>query len=602
MFLAMGTLLALAAAPAAADPFSRSNPAEVAVTHLELDLRVGLDPRELAGRVALRLARSAPGRTQALVLDTRDLQIEAVSGAGPGGRAAPLAFSLGPADPVLGAALSITLPPGVETVLVDYRAGRKAQALQWLDGRQTRSGQPFLYTQSGTIHARSWIPLQDSPAVRFTWEASVQAPPGLVPVMSATLVSRRGSAARFRMAHPVPAYLIALAVGDLAFRAWDDRAGLFAERPVVAEAHRELVDVPRMLEVAEKLFGPYRWDRYDLLVMPPAFPYAGVENAQLTFVTPTLLVGDRSLVSTVAHELAHAWAGNLVTQATWNDVWLNEGLTVYLERRIMEALQGSERARAEAVLGRHQLLEELATLAPEDQRLRVDFTGRDPDGVLSSVPYEKGYLFFLQLERRFGRARLDAFLRRLFQDLAFRSLTTAQLLARLQASLPAPVEAWIEAPGLPADAPVVSSVALEAAGRAATGWAAGSAPAADLPARAWSAEQWAWFLTHLPRTVDCARAGALDQAWQLGRSRNPTLLVPWLRLGVRCGYPPAVARAEEVLRTVGRGSMVMPLYEELLALPDGPARAARTYCVARSSYHPVMAAALDRRIGCDARP
>ncbi len=602
MSVAIASLLVLACAPAAADPFSRSNPAQVVVTHMDLDLRVDFAPRDLTGRVVLKLARSAPGQPQELVLDTKDLQIEAVAGARQGGRLAPLAFSSGAADPVLGSALSIALPPGVETVRVDYRAGRHADALQWLDGRQTRNGRPFLYTQSGTIHARSWIPLQDSPALRFTWEASVQVPPGLVPVMSATLVSRRGTVSRFRMAHPVPSYLIALAVGDLAFRAWNGRTGVFAERPVVADAHREFRDVPRMMEVAERLFGSYRWDRYDLLVMPPAFPYGGVENTQLTFVTPTLLAGDRSLVSTVAHELAHAWAGNLVTQATWNDVWLNEGLTVYLERRIVEALYGGERATVEAVLGRHRLLEELAALPPADQRLHVDFAGRDPDEVLSSVPYEKGYLFFLRIEREFGRARLDAFLRSLFQDCAFQALTTAQFLARLRESLPAPVEAWIEEPGLPPDAPVLSSEALDAVSRSAAEWAAGTTPAVDLPARTWSAQQWAWFLTRLPRAIDCSRAGALDEAWHLSGSRNYTILVPWLRLGIRCGHAPAVARAEEVLRSVGRGSIVMPLYEELLALPDGPARAARTYCVARSSYHPVIAAAVDHRVRCDALP
>jgi aminopeptidase N len=596
----MACLMVLACAPAVADPFSRSNPAEVTVTHVELDLRVSFTPKELTGRVVLHLARSEPGKRQELVLDTKDLRIEAVAGARKGRRFSRLEFRLGPSDPVLGSALSITLPPGVERVRIGYRAGRDADALQWLDGRQTRDGRPFFYTQSGTIHARSWIPIQDSPALRFTWEAKVRVPRGLVPVMSATLVSRSGSTRHFRTTHPVPAYLVALAVGDLAFRAWDGRTGVFAERTVVEGAHGELRDTPRMLEVAEGLFGPYRWDRYDLLVMPPAFPYGGVENPQLTFVTPSLLVGDRSLVSTVAHELAHGWAGNLVTQATWNDVWLNEGLTVYLERRIVEELYGTERAMEEAVLGRHQLREELATLPAADQRLLVDFAGRNPDDTLTSVPYEKGYLLFLKLEREAGRAKLDAFLRGLFRDCAFQSLTTAQFLERLRGSLPAPVEAWVDGPGLPADAPDLSSEALEAAGRAATEWVTGAA-ATDLPARSWSPRQWAWFLTRLPRTIDGSRADALDRAWHLTGSRNSTVLVPWLRLGIRSGHVPAMARTEEILRTVGRGRIVVPLYEELLALPDGPARAARIYCEARSAYHPVVASALDRRIRCDGR-
>jgi len=599
MQLVIASLVALACAAEARDPFSRSTPAQVVVTHMDLDLRVTFEPRALSGRASLKLTRTAPERQQELVLDTKDLQIEAVVGAERGGHLAPLEFSLGPADPVLGAALSIVLPPGVESVRVDYRAGRDADALQWLDGRQTRNGKPFLYTQSGTIHARSWIPIQDSPATRFTWEATVQVPPGLVAVMSATPVTHKVSASRFRMAHPVPSYLVALAVGDITFREWSDRTGVFADRSVIASAEREFRDVPRMLTVAEDLFGPYRWDRYDLMIMPPAFPYSGVENTQLTFVSPTLIAGDRSLVSVVAHELAHAWAGNLVTQATWNDVWLNEGLAVYLERRIVEALYGAELAAAEAALGRDRLLEEFNTLAPADQRLRVDFAGRDPDGALSNVPYEKGYLFFAHLERTLGRAWLDKFLRQLFKDCAFQAITTNQFLERLRERLPAPLDGWIDQPGLPPEAPVPTTDVLGAIDREAAAWALGRSPAVELPARSWSAQQWAWFLTRLPRSMECSRLADLDVIWRLNDSTNFTILIPWLRLGIRCRFTPAVERAEDILRSVGRGSVVMPLYEELLALPDGTERASSTYCSARSRYHPVIAAALDRRMHCD---
>ncbi|MBI4914014.1 MAG: leukotriene A4 hydrolase C-terminal domain-containing protein [Acidobacteria bacterium] len=596
MFNSLLPALLLAGLPGIADPFSHANPRDVAITHLALDLDLDFRSRSLGGQVVLHLARSSPRGVQDLVLDTQDLVIRTVAAVRRGRPDEPLPYVLGASDPVLGAPLRISLPPGVRALRVAYRSGERAGALQWLDGPQTRSGRPFLYTQSGTIHARSWIPLQDSPGQRFTWEARVRVPEGLVPVMSGELRSRRGSISRFRMTRPVPAYLLSLAVGDLGFQAWGPRTGIHAERPLLPSAHREFRDMPRMLRVAERLFGPYRWGRSDLLVMPPAFPYAGVENPTLTFVSPALLVGDRSGASTIAHELAHAWAGNLVTQATWNDVWLNEGLTVYLERRLVEALFGKARAEEEAVLGRQQLLEDFSSLPPADQRLRVDFRSRHPDQVLSTVPYEKGYLFFVMLERRSGRASLDAFLRRLFRDCAFRSLSTSQFLERLEAELPGPTGAWIEEAGLPPDAPWLGSEALDAADPAAKRLGEGSLAPENLPARTWSPRQWAWFLAGIGPSLDASRLGALDHAWHLTRSRNPTVLVPWLVLGVRGGHAPAVARAEEILGSAGGGRTLRLLYDAMLALPDGPARVGRIFAQARDRYHPLVASSLERHL------
>ena len=288
----------------------------------------------------------------------------------------------------------------------------------------------------------------------------------------------------FQLGHPIPPYLIALAVGDIGFKASGRRSGVYAEPSVVDSAAREFSDMDKMLDSAQDLFGPYRWDRYDVLVLPPSFPYGGMENPRLTFATPTVLAGDKSLVSLVAHEMAHSWSGNLVTNATWSDFWLNEGYTVYIERRILEQLYGKDRAEMEAALGRQELEDEMAHLAPRDQILHIDLAGRDPDDGGTTVPYEKGYLFLLQLEEEFsGARRFDNYLRAYFDRYNFQSITTETALAYMKETLfeQAPelakqvqVDEWINQPGLPASAPRIHSKLFDKVDEAAKAWIAGN--------------------------------------------------------------------------------------------------------------------------------
>ncbi|HKE97262.1 MAG TPA: M1 family aminopeptidase/hydrolase, partial [Povalibacter sp.] len=460
------------------DFHSFANTQDFRATHAALDLKADFERKRLIGYVDLTLDQLNP-QAHELILDTRDLTISRVEL--PGKSPVALEFRLGEAKPILGAPLYIELPEPSGgknlTVRISYETSPNASGLQWLEPSQTAGRkQPYLYSQSQAIHARSWIPLQDTPQVRLTYDAHIRTPPQLLAVMSAQNDPHtvRDGDYHFTMPQAIPSYLIALGVGDLVFKPIGAQTGVYAEPSVVDAAAYEFADVQSMLETCEKLFGPYRWGRYDLLILPPSFMWGGMENPRLTFLTPTAIAGDRSLVSLIAHELAHSWSGNLVTNANWNSVWLNEGFTVYLERRIIEALYGRERYAMEDTLGLQSLQRDVASLteagdAPLTQ-LSMDLRNRDPDDAFSDVPYEKGRLFLGFLESRLGRQQLDAFLREYFQHFAFQSVSTPMFVDYLSAHVLnrpgvnltlAEVQAWLDQPGIPANAVLPQSDAFQ---------------------------------------------------------------------------------------------------------------------------------------------
>ena len=593
--------------PARQDLHSYANSDEIRVTHVELDLEVRFDERRLRGSAMLSFDRLRED-ADALVLDTRELTIAAVESWSPNGGFDAATYSLAEPDAVLGAALTVVLPPQATRARVTYETSPEASGLQWLTPGQTAGREhPFMFTQSQAIHARSWVPLQDSPAVRVTYGARIRTPDGLRAVMSAA--NDPDAAAdgdyRFDMPQPIPSYLIALAVGDLAFLPLGERTGVYAEPSVVEAAADEFADTESMMAATEQLYGPYRWERYDLLVLPPSFPFGGMENPRLTFATPTILAGDRSLVSLVAHELAHSWSGNLVTNATWRDFWLNEGFTVYLERRIVEAVYGTDREAMEAVLGLQALHADLERLDDADQILHVDLAGRDPDAGMTQVPYEKGALFLRHLEEAAGRERFDAFLRGYFDHFAFRSITTTDFLAYLAEHLLAdgelaaevPVEEWVRAPGLPGNAPQPASAAFDAVETSAARWTAGELRAAELDTAAWTTHEWLHFLGVLPDPLGRGRMAELDAAFALTESPNAEIAHQWLLIAIRNAYRPADGRLERYLLGIGRRKLILPLYAALAATPDGRERARTIYRRARPGYHPIATTTIDPLLG-----
>ncbi len=590
----------------ARDSHSYARPAEARVTHVALDLAADFVARTMSGTATLDVL-SAPTARE-LVLDTRDLTIRSVTDGG--GKALP--FTIGTSEPIHGAPLTIS-HGGAKQVRIAYTTAPGAPALQWLTPDQTAGkAQPFLFSQGQAILNRSWIPTQDSPGIRQTWEAAITVPAPLTAVMSAETLTPKGEPAatgtrrfRFRMDKPVAPYLIALAVGDLAFQSTGPRTGIWAEPVTLAKAAGEFTDLEKMVTTAEGLYGPYRWGRYDLLVLPPAFPFGGMENPRLTFVTPTVLAGDRSLTSLVAHELAHSWSGNLVTNATWNDFWLNEGFTVYFENRIMEALYGPERSAMLADLGWSDLQSALKDNAGPDTALHLDLAGRDPDAGLTDIAYEKGATFLRTLEAAVGRPRWDAYLKGYFDRHAFQPQTTAGFRADLAANLfkgdkaamaSVGVDEWLYQPGLPANAVHITSPAFAKVDALAAAYPAGGDPPAEWAG--WTTQERQRFLAALPRTLSRDRLAALDRAYGLTDTGNSELRFGWLQLALPNDYEPARASAERFLLSQGRRKFVAPLFATLLAQPGwGAALAQSIYARARPGYHAVTTATVDTTLG-----
>jgi len=586
------------------DPHSYAKPAEARVTAVSLDLTPDFSARTIAGTARLAVTRSAGASS--LVLDIRDLAIARVTDA----QGAALKFEIGESRPFLGQPLTIALSPATDAVVIEYRTSPTAAAVQWLAPAQTSGKKlPFLFTQGQAVLTRTWVPTQDSPGIRQTYDATIHAPAGMRAVMSAEDVSKEGEkdnngrgVYRYRMTQPIPPYLIALAVGDLAFKPIGKTTGVYAEPSVVDRAASEFVEVDQMIAAAEKLYGPYRWGRYDLLVLPPSFPFGGMENPRLTFATPTILAGDRSLVSLVAHELAHSWSGNLVTNANWNDFWINEGFTVYLEGRIMEELRGRRYADMLRQLGRQDLdqaIVEAGGSKAADTHLRLALDARDPDDGMTNIAYEKGAAFLQTIEAVVGRERLDAFLRAYFERFAFQPMTSEHLLRYMNETLFKPgevekvdVQAWVYGPGLPSNAPPVKAEAFAAVDAEVARWARGERAAA-LATSAWSTQEWLHFLRGLPQPISAARLGDLDRTFKLSASGNSEILFAWLEIAIRERYEPAFPALERFLLSQGRRKFLRPLYEELAKTDWGRAMAARIYRQARPTYHSVSVGTID---------
>jgi leukotriene-A4 hydrolase len=591
------------------------------VKHISLDLAVDFEKRTLTGTA--KLALDIVDKTAAARFDVGELAItrvsacDAASGAKPDGTKPDGAKPDGAKpdgakpDSASGPELAVTyLPTSSKSVpgkvaVIDkppaciefaYSTPKDAGAFLWLDAELTAGKkQPMLFTQSQAIYARTWIPLQDTPSVRFTYDATIRAPKGAMAVMSAKNPQKRAADGvyRFTMDQAIPSYLMALAVGDLDFKAIGPRTGVYAEPSVVKAAAYEFAEIEKMMTVGEKLYGPYRWDRYDILVLPPSFPFGGMENPKLSFLTPTVLTGDRALVGLLAHELAHSWSGNLVTNSTWSDIWLNEGFTTYVESRIMEELRGRDWTEMSWAMARMDLDEVVADPKNKDTRLaRTQKPGEDPDNAPSEIAYDKGALFLRALEEAIGRETFDTFLRARFDRLAFTSTDSATFEKDIAPLMDAvktkpvwTVAQWLHDNGVPNGAPFAKSPRLEALKeRAATFSADGTLP----EAKKWSSTEWLAFLRTMPKDTKRAHLEALDKAFQLTATKNKVLSKSWFPIAIAADMQQAAPQIEEYLFVVGRRYLVMPVYGALVAR-EGFWRdlAVKSFERAKAGYHPI---------------
>jgi leukotriene-A4 hydrolase len=602
------------------DYHSYANTDQFRVTHMEMDLRVWIvngvnTSRSLDGLVALEVKRLDPNATE-LVLDTKGLMISDVSekatdlmGATSKDQTTWVSrpFHMGKADPILGAPLVIELPPSkkaTELIKIDYETTDDASGLEWLDRRKGFNlSKPFLYTRSQGVGARSWIPLQDSPQVRVTYAVRLHTPPDLKAIMSGEndlTVKGRGEYL-FAMSKPTPAWSIALAVGDLKYKETGPRSGVYADKSMIDSAAKSFAGTETILQAEEKLFGTYRWSRFDVVVMPPNYPTLGAAAPRLAFVSPTVVAEDDSSTAALAREIAHAWAGELVSNATWRDLWLNEGIAAYMESRTIAAMFGAERAEMEEAAGLKALRAEIGKLKPAEQVLAVDLRGRDPVQGYTAVPYEKGRLFMNFLDAKFGREHFDAFLRGYFDRFAFKSVSTEQFLRYLQETLldrypgavsASEVDQWVNGPGIPAYAVLPPGNIFQPVDEARAAFLAGTLQPKQFGS-SWVSEQWAYFFDNMPGPMSTMQFAALDKEHSFSKNRDGEIERSWLSQVIAADYRPNFPQLEEFLGNVGEVKLITPLYVQLMKTESGETLAKRIYKKARPKFHQLTVDALD---------
>jgi aminopeptidase N len=577
----------------ARDPHTWSRPNEARVGHLEWTAEVDFTTKTIHATAEYDIINITG--TNEILFDTKGLAIVKTT---VDGVDAP--FQIGAQQEYIGAPLSIPITTQSKKVSIEYTTSPDAEALLWVDGEK-----PFLFTQSQAILARTWVPCQDSPGVRITYNAKVKVPSQLMALMSAENPQQKSADGvyTFKMDQRIPSYLMALAVGDIEFRPIGPRTGVYAIPSLIDAAAEEFSDMQKMVDEAEKLYGPYVWGRYDLLILPPAFPFGGMENPKLTFATPTILAGDKSLVSLVAHELAHSWSGNLVTNSTWDDFWLNEGFTVYFEQRIMEAVYGRARSEMLAQLSRQDLDASIAEISasahPEDTKLKLSLEGRSPDDGMTDIAYNKGYFFLRLIEETVGRQKFDVFLKNYFTENQFQVMDTEKFLDYLRERLIDPetekkidIQAWVYGEGLPANIPVVQSTELIEVDKNRENWENGNMASSNLPWNEWTYQERYRFISNFSRNVSSENMAELDKLYNISATGNNEVLFAWLEQSIMKKYSPAYDELETFLINVGRRKFVAPLFEAMVKSGEID-MARRIYDKSRSNYHAVTVGTVD---------
>lgn len=564
------------------------------ITHLLWDVEVDFEHKLIKGSAEYDFENN---NANSIVFDTDHLIIDSVQVQGNSAK-----WELAPRDSIKGSALRVFVTEVDSVVKIFYKTTPKATALQWLEPSQTHDKKyPFLLTQGQPILTRSYIPIQDTPSIRLTYDAVIKVPKDLMPVMSATNAKEKNQTGVYHleMDQPIAPYLIALAVGDIHYKAIDQRTGVYAEQGLLSQASWELAQLDTMLQAAEELYGPYPWKQYDVLILPPSFPFGGMENPRLTFATPTILVGDRSLTNLIAHELAHSWSGNLVTNATWDDFWLNEGFTVYFERRIMEKVFGKDYADMISVNGYQDLQTSMNLIDNHFTSLYVDLQDRNPDDAFSDVPYDKGYLFLKMLEDRYTRDTFDIFVQKYFADNAFQTMTTTSFVEYLKENLTNGqddfIQNWIYDTGWPMEFQKPTSLLLDQVDLQYKEDVDLFAKEGDLQKRStnWSTNQFVHYIRQIdPQSLTKEDLAKMDQLYDFTNSQNAEIQCAWFEKAFLLHYDVVNENATGFMTRVGRRKFLEPLY--LALVNSGQLDLAnQIYAQARDNYHFIARQTID---------
>jgi len=574
------------------DEHSYSKPELAVVKHLDLDIKVDFDTQTISGKASWLIDNISKGNE--IIFDENTLNITKVT---LGDEEKETKFELGKDTEFHGKPLHITIEPNTTKVNIYYSTTKDAVALQWLTPAQTADKKkPFVFSQGESIWSRTWIPCQDSPGIRFTYNAKVTVPKDLLAVMSAVNPQKKNNSGvyTFKQDKAIPSYLMAIAVGDLEFQAIDNRTGVYAEPSMLKKSVWEFAELGKMVVAAEKLYGPYRWGRYDVLVLPPSFPYGGMENPNLTFLTPGVIAGDRSLTSLLAHELGHSWSGNLVTNATWDDIWLNEGFTTYVEHRIGEEIFGKEEAEMQDVLTRKDLDDNIAEFGATnpDTRLKVSLTGRNPDDGISQIPYVKGYNFLKVIEQAVGREKFDPFIKNYFDAHAFQSITTEDFVKYINDNLikgdkaladKIKLDDWIYKPGIPSNITSVHSDDFTAIDSIQKNWRKTGVKRLSQKIKSTTEKQ--HFIDYLPADITVEEMTAIDAEFNFTKNGNFVIKRQWFVQAIRHQYKTAYPAIEQFMIATSRTGSLMTLYKELVKTPEGKVWAKQIFDKAKSGYH-----------------
>lgn len=582
------------------DEHSYSKPELAVVKHLDLDIKVDFDTQTISGKASWQIDNVSKGNE--IIFDENTLNITKVT---LGDDEKETKFELGKDVEFHGKPLHITIEPTTTKVNIYYSTTKDAVALQWLKPEQTADKKkPFLFSQGESVWSRTWIPCQDSPGIRFTYNAKVTVPKDLLAVMSAVNPQKKNDTGvyTFKQDKAIPSYLMAIAVGDIEFQSIDNRTGVYAEPSMLKKSAWEFAELGKMVVAAEKLYGPYRWGRYDVLVLPPSFPYGGMENPNLTFLTPGVIAGDRSLTSLLAHELGHSWSGNLVTNATWDDIWLNEGFTTYVEHRIGEAIFGKKEFDMQNVITRKELIDNVAEYGDTspDTRLKVSLTGRNPDDGISMIPYVKGYAFLRVIENAVGREKFDVFIKNYFDAHAFKSITTEDFLKYYNENLikgdkaladKIKAEDWIYKPGIPSNITPVSSADFDAIDNIQKSWR--ETGVKGLAKKITTTSEKQYFIDHLPTDITPKEMEAIDTEFNFTKGGNFIIKRQWFVQAISHQYKAANPAIEQFLIGISRTGSVMMLYKEMVKTPEGKIWAKQIFDKAKSGYHATTVQAVE---------